>query len=516
MLSFYATIAKLDRARRVVVGYASTEALDQQGEIVRLEALEAALPDYMRFANIREMHQPSAVGIAEEAQVDAKGLWLSARVVDDRAWAKVEEGVYKGFSIGGRITARDPQDRRVVTGVDLTEISLVDRPANPEAVFAVMKRAAGTLRPEPQGLWDCSVAGHRHATKAEAATCMEQQMSMNPAEPGAFAAEPGLAKRSYTAQERAALAADGEALPDGSFPIRDRADLADAIRDWRRSKDPARAKAHIIARADALGASDMLPEAWRRTPRPHPEAVAKGVHILACLAQLLDEIEWLQQTAGENGQALAPGLAAWLADGIPLLRAVVADEAEAQIVPEDVAPLGDAVAPLVVEKAAAGRAWPLALAAALRHAGRAAGLATQLEKIGARNSRADRARIQRIHDQAVELGAHCAGGTETRDQGDAGLTKRVVERTDALEKIAAQLAPLAGAVDELKKRLAVVEATPLPPRAVLGAVALSKEEDGGASERAGLAARLMLLPPGPARAGEILRHAYYSPDAARR
>jgi hypothetical protein len=87
------------------------------------------------------MHQPSAVGVAREAAVDGKGLYLKAEIVDDDAWRKVREGVYKGFSIGGAVTGRDPDDPKIVTGVDLAEISLVDRPANPEAVFSLWKSA---------------------------------------------------------------------------------------------------------------------------------------------------------------------------------------------------------------------------------------------------------------------------------------------------------------------------------------------------------------------------------------
>jgi len=140
-MKLYLPLAKIDREQRMVYGYASTEALDSQGEVVRRQALAAALPEYMRFANIREMHQPSAVGIAKEAAIDEKGLWLGAKVVDDDAWKKVVEGVYKGFSIGGFVTARDPRDPQAITGIDLAEISLVDRPANPDAVFAVYKSA---------------------------------------------------------------------------------------------------------------------------------------------------------------------------------------------------------------------------------------------------------------------------------------------------------------------------------------------------------------------------------------
>src|SRR5438105_9240682 len=184
-MRFYWPIAKLDRDERMVWGYASTEAEDDQGEVIRREALEAALADYMRFANIREMHQPSAVGVATEAAVDDHGLYLGARIVDAEAWAKVVAGVYKGFSIGGRVTARDPADRKVITGLALTEISVVDRPANPDAVFHCWKAAAAAgdpadmiapgPRPEPVQIWDCDTAGHRHLAKAEAAQCIERR-----------------------------------------------------------------------------------------------------------------------------------------------------------------------------------------------------------------------------------------------------------------------------------------------------------------------------------------------------
>ena len=183
-MRFYWPIAKVDAERRMVWGYASTEAEDDQGETVSREALAAALDDYMRFANIREMHQPSAVGVAKEAAVDDKGLYLGAKIVDEDAWQKVVEGVYKGFSIGGRVTARDPADRRLITALRLTEISVVDRPANPEAMFDCWKLSAGpetggsmatnaATTGSPVQVWDCGVAGHRHPAKAEAVRCLE-------------------------------------------------------------------------------------------------------------------------------------------------------------------------------------------------------------------------------------------------------------------------------------------------------------------------------------------------------
>jgi phage head maturation protease len=178
-MKIYLPIAKVDAERREVWGYASTEARDDQGEIVKRDALVAALGDYMKFANIREMHQLSAVGVAKEAAVDDKGLYVGARIVDDQAWQKVVEGVYKGYSIGGRITQRDPADYKTITGLMLNEISLVDRPANPEAVFDYWKAAGASRMPEtrfnpPFQIWACGVPEHRHLAKADALKCQEQ------------------------------------------------------------------------------------------------------------------------------------------------------------------------------------------------------------------------------------------------------------------------------------------------------------------------------------------------------
>ena len=140
-MEVFLPLEKVDAEQRLVYGYASTEARDSQGEIVTRAAIEAALPAYMEFANIREMHQLSAVGVVKSAGLDDKGLLLEAKVVDDAAWEKVREGVYKGLSIGGRVTRRDALNKAIITGVDLTEISLVDRPANPEALIAAYKAA---------------------------------------------------------------------------------------------------------------------------------------------------------------------------------------------------------------------------------------------------------------------------------------------------------------------------------------------------------------------------------------
>lgn len=71
-----------------------------------------------------------------------------------------------------------------------------------------------------------------------------------------------LMKREFSADQRRAAAASGDALPDGSFPIKTVGDLENAVRAIGRASDPAKAKAHIISCARSLGALDKLPEGW--------------------------------------------------------------------------------------------------------------------------------------------------------------------------------------------------------------------------------------------------------------
>jgi hypothetical protein len=153
-MNLYLDIAKADQ--RIASGIASTDTLDYQagemdgvsyiGDIVDPAAIKGALADYLAYSNIREMHANSAVGTAVAAEVIDGKLHLSVRVVDDSAWEKVKAGVYKGFSIGGKIIKAileqlpDGRFVRRILELALTEISLVDRPANPDARILLFKR----------------------------------------------------------------------------------------------------------------------------------------------------------------------------------------------------------------------------------------------------------------------------------------------------------------------------------------------------------------------------------------
>lgn len=69
-------------------------------------------------------------------------------------------------------------------------------------------------------------------------------------------------KRDYSTEERDKMVESGMALPDGSYPIKDKEDLSNAIQAFGRAKDKEKAKRHIMKRARELDAEDMIPENW--------------------------------------------------------------------------------------------------------------------------------------------------------------------------------------------------------------------------------------------------------------
>jgi hypothetical protein len=63
-------------------------------------------------------------------------------------------------------------------------------------------------------------------------------------------------------------ALSGEALPDGSHSIKNRADLVNSIVTWADAAKPAGAlKEHIKTRAHAIGAENLLPSDFRETAK---------------------------------------------------------------------------------------------------------------------------------------------------------------------------------------------------------------------------------------------------------
>jgi hypothetical protein len=88
--------------------------------------------------------------------------------------------------------------------------------------------------------------------------------------------------RDVRTAERKKLAAKGQALPGGGFPIKTVGDLKNAIQAFGRAKDKARTKALIIRRAKALGATNLLPDGWLGKKKADKADADDGAALIDC------------------------------------------------------------------------------------------------------------------------------------------------------------------------------------------------------------------------------------------
>ncbi len=155
-------IAKVYNEKRMVSGFATLDNVDKQSDIV---PTDVSIKAFERFrGNLREMHMPIAVGRVMSFKADKfynkeedkfyNGVYVDAYISKGAqdTWEKVLDGTLSGFSIGGSI--KDSEDQydpqmdkaiRVIKDYDLSELSLVDNPANQFAnILSIQKKEDGT------------------------------------------------------------------------------------------------------------------------------------------------------------------------------------------------------------------------------------------------------------------------------------------------------------------------------------------------------------------------------------
>ena len=142
----YAQIIKSEKQEDgtlLVYGKATDDSVDIDQQICDAAWLDRAMPDWFKSGgNIREQHSNIAAGVAKEYESKEDGHYIAALVVDPVSVKKVETGVLKGFSIGIKAprVIRDTKaaNGRIIDG-QIVEVSLVDRPANPNAKLVLAK-----------------------------------------------------------------------------------------------------------------------------------------------------------------------------------------------------------------------------------------------------------------------------------------------------------------------------------------------------------------------------------------
>lgn len=192
---------KVDRENRLVSGYATLDNIDSQGDVVLAEASAKAFA--RARGNIREMHQPIAVGHLVDFREDEylhydpetgeskfyRGIYVTAYVSKgaESTWEKVLDGTLTGFSIGGNIKDASTEfvkeadaNIRFIKDYDLVELSLVDNPANQLAnVFSIQKASDGSVTmkgmivdTEIENIFWCETDGVARTIESDTASCV--------------------------------------------------------------------------------------------------------------------------------------------------------------------------------------------------------------------------------------------------------------------------------------------------------------------------------------------------------
>lgn len=133
-------------------GYASTERIDRDGDIIASDAFAESLRDYLNAGGVilYNHDKDKVIGKCISATiVPGKGLLVEAEIftTDEEILAGIRAGALKSFSVGFLAKEYDPtlvEGGVVYEKGDLLEISVVSVPANPDAVFTIEDT------PEPQ------------------------------------------------------------------------------------------------------------------------------------------------------------------------------------------------------------------------------------------------------------------------------------------------------------------------------------------------------------------------------
>lgn len=416
----YAQIAKVedqDDGTLKVWGYASSGSEDSDGETVTPECMKAALPDYMKFGAVREMHQPLAAGTAIEATVEPDGkTWFGAHVVDPIAIKKVQTQVYKGFSIGGKVTERDPMNKKIIKGLKLVEVSLVDRPANPDAVFMLAK-AETTPEDDVVELAEMLDAGE--VTPAQVLALVKASKAQ-PASTGAVSEEP---------VDEAAKAATTGSL--GSPP--------------------------------KGGVTTLEPVQAETLIKKGMYSVSRMAELIQSIAYLVQDTEYEAEYEGDASPVPAQ-LRDWLKSGAAIFGDMAAEE----------------VAELIAAATKTAAAQKAAKADDIAKAGARFSKATKeaLSAIhGACKTACDHLDGMKYADDSVEEADNAVDMTKAATEDDTAGT--LVDQIN--KAVSTAIAPLNDELVKLRKDKeelsAKLNAMPAPGRALLKAVAISKMQD---------------------------------------
>jgi hypothetical protein len=138
-------VGRSDDGTLIVIGFFTSDNKDEVGDIITRAATERAIPKYRQWGNIRYMHLPRPVAKVVKIGSDDGLGWneVEIKVIDPQTIFEVEQGLLKALSVGILLSFEDvdflEDGGLIINDYTLVEISLVDHPANYDAVLSGVK-----------------------------------------------------------------------------------------------------------------------------------------------------------------------------------------------------------------------------------------------------------------------------------------------------------------------------------------------------------------------------------------
>lgn len=230
-----------------IEGFASTDTVDRANDIIPMSswADPDAIKNYLKNPIVLAHHKRDMpVGTCEYLEAKDGGLFVKVKLVksvNSEIYSAVKNGILKTFSVGFRLNDLEYDeelDSFILTKVELTEISIVSIPCNPDATFAVIKSLTSKQNQEKRKMPEAKQDELKQAVQAEldrieaektAAIAAKQKQEQEAAAAAALIAEQ---VKSATAEQTTKLLADIKAaLGD------EQKSLSDVIKQFKEDID---------------------------------------------------------------------------------------------------------------------------------------------------------------------------------------------------------------------------------------------------------------------------------------
>jgi hypothetical protein len=322
-----------------VSAIAQAETEDLQHETLLYKGSKVAFLDWP--GKVSDLHGGPDAGDRTAITFDdeQKQIIVKSRITTPASVARVKSGELKGYSVEGRrvpgkSTLEKSTGKRITEAWRMVKLALVPDPALPISELTICKSAAvlsevtlgePTTTPEPDSFGDK----------------LNKALGVKPKEPteepvAEVVEDPEVYKAKYAKADRDKMAASGEAMKDGSYPIKDGKDLQSAIKLRGNGDQPdKKIDAHIKRRAKALKLTDQIPDTMKSVGaivKHGPYGSAEDDVVFA--VDILRQMKYYRASEAAEDDEDSPGSLAKIDACITGWKEIIGDEA-AELAAED-------------------------------------------------------------------------------------------------------------------------------------------------------------------------------------